>query len=258
MIGLGNPVPIASISKTLTAMGIFVLMEEGYLNLNDRIDFHLPIPYYGDIRVRDLLSHKSGIANQMPTGALSGMPDEFLGLHPSYLLPGITWPLPENEDDLEELTSLPHPGQHPRLAYYAYHRNIRLSSSAAESGKYSNLNYMLLGAIIDKITNEFYYPGPKGYSEFLYQKVMSKAGLSTACLGARWKNIHQIANGYDSANNSVNWPSSYWGWEGPAGGWTMTIGDLTRLIVAINTDKVLHRYYREELMMVPQTANDFF
>lgn len=58
---------IGSITKTMTAVLVLQLRDEGVLDLNDRLDLHLPGVGYGDRTVRELLSHSSGMQSE-PAG----------------------------------------------------------------------------------------------------------------------------------------------------------------------------------------------
>lgn len=59
--------PIASNTKTFTAVCIMLLRDEGRLSLDDRIDAHLPVTSNGDVTIRQLLSHSSGMQRE-PVG----------------------------------------------------------------------------------------------------------------------------------------------------------------------------------------------
>ena len=58
---------IGSITKTLVAVVVLQLRDEGRLDLNDRLDTHLPSVGYGDRTIRSLLSHSSGMHSE-PAG----------------------------------------------------------------------------------------------------------------------------------------------------------------------------------------------
>jgi D-alanyl-D-alanine carboxypeptidase len=59
---------IGSITKTLVAVVVLQLRDEGRLDLNDRLDEHLPgVAAYGDRTLRSLLSHSSGMHSE-PAG----------------------------------------------------------------------------------------------------------------------------------------------------------------------------------------------
>ncbi len=56
---------IASITKTVTAVGVMRLRDEGKLALDDRLDEHLSGAAHGP-RIRSLLSHLSGLQREVP------------------------------------------------------------------------------------------------------------------------------------------------------------------------------------------------
>jgi len=76
--------------------------------------------------------------------------------------------------------------------------------------------------------------------------------MQSLCLNGYWKqnDILDLALDYPR-NNQAYANLQYTGWEGPPGGWTMTIGDLARLMVAINTNQIISPATRE-LMMTEQ------
>ncbi len=59
---------IASVSKTFTATAILYLVEHGKLNLDDTIGTFIPNFPYRNIRIKDLLSHRSGLPNYLHFG----------------------------------------------------------------------------------------------------------------------------------------------------------------------------------------------
>jgi CubicO group peptidase (beta-lactamase class C family) len=59
---------IGSITKTLTAVLVLQLRDEGMLDLGDPVGKHLPGIGYGDRTIRALLSHSSGMASE-PAGS---------------------------------------------------------------------------------------------------------------------------------------------------------------------------------------------
>jgi CubicO group peptidase (beta-lactamase class C family) len=59
---------IGSITKTLVAVLVLQLRDEGALDLNDPLSAHLPGVAYGDRTLRELLAHSSGMHSE-PTGS---------------------------------------------------------------------------------------------------------------------------------------------------------------------------------------------
>lgn len=130
-IGDSSAFQLASVSKTFTAMGILYLMERQKLRLDDTLQMYFPqFPYMG-ITVRMLLNHRSGLPNYLYfCDSLWKNKDQFLGN--------------------EELIRLME--QHkPAIAHQP---NTHF--------QYCNTNYMLLGAIIEKVSGE-------KYGEFMQQ-----------------------------------------------------------------------------------------
>jgi CubicO group peptidase (beta-lactamase class C family) len=59
----------ASISKPVTAASVMLLVDRGMLSLDDPVNYHLPSfvgGERGEVRVRDLLSHTSGLPDMLP------------------------------------------------------------------------------------------------------------------------------------------------------------------------------------------------
>lgn len=57
---------IGSITKTFTAVAVMQLRDEGKLELEDRLDAHLDVPARGDLTLRRMLSHGSGLQREIP------------------------------------------------------------------------------------------------------------------------------------------------------------------------------------------------
>ncbi|HET9323516.1 MAG TPA: serine hydrolase domain-containing protein [Gaiellaceae bacterium] len=106
---------IASITKTVTAVGVMRLRDEGRLSLDDRLDSHLHGAEH-HLTLRDLLSHLSGLQREVP---------------------GEVWEtleMPTREELLPRLAEAERP-----LAPGAYWH-------------YSNLAFALLGEVVARVT----------------------------------------------------------------------------------------------------------
>jgi len=116
---------LASVSKTFTAMGILWLMEKKQLSLTDSVQKYYPqFPYKG-ITLQMLLSHRSGLPNYL------------------YFCDSI-WPDKDkflSNDDVIRLMVTHRP---------------RLQHTPGTHFQYCNTNYMLLGAIIEKVSGQKY------------------------------------------------------------------------------------------------------
>ncbi len=114
--------PIGSITKSFTASLLGILENQNQLSLKDKPSLYIPkLQFYNDkmdnlITIEDLLSHKSGI------GSVDG----------TYIL----FPADRRENII------------PRLKY------LKPNGAINDSWIYSNLGYVIAGAIIEKATNE--------------------------------------------------------------------------------------------------------
>jgi len=60
---------IGSVTKTFTAVLVLQLRDAGMLDLDDQIDAHLPLPAHGQLTIRSILNHTSGLQRE-PWGNL--------------------------------------------------------------------------------------------------------------------------------------------------------------------------------------------
>jgi CubicO group peptidase (beta-lactamase class C family) len=131
---------LGSITKSLTAAVVLGLRDEGRLDLDDRLDEHLPGTRLGRLRVRQLLGHASGLQRE-PDGA---------------------WWERHAGGPLDDL--LADAGE-AKLAFDRYHRF-----------HYSNLAYGLLGGVVERLTGRSWWQavserlvGPLGMTRTSYQ-----------------------------------------------------------------------------------------
>lgn len=158
-----HKIKTASIGKTFTATIVLQLMEEGRLSLDDKIDKFLDddvvrldslhiyegVSYGRSITVRQLLSQTSGIADYMED--------------PRFI-----------QDVLE------HPAtQHcPALIlakYYEYGTNRRAPCPPGRSFNYSDVNYVLLAMIVEKV-------GGRPFHAQLRTRIFDRLGMDNSYL----------------------------------------------------------------------------
>jgi CubicO group peptidase (beta-lactamase class C family) len=108
---------IGSITKTFTAVAVMQLRDEGKLELEDRLDAHLAVPAGGDLTLRRMLSHGSGLQREIP---------------------GDVWETLQFPKSTEELL--------------ATLEQAELVLAPGERWHYSNLAYILLGEVIAKLS----------------------------------------------------------------------------------------------------------
>jgi len=108
---------IGSITKTFTAVGVMQLRDAGKLDLDDRLDRHLPVPAHGSLTIRRMLSHASGLQREIP---------------------GDVWETMKFPNTTDEL-----------LATLADAEQVL---APGERWHYSNLAFVLLGEVIAKLS----------------------------------------------------------------------------------------------------------
>ena len=132
---------IGSVTKTFTATVVFQLMEEGKLRLDSTLEAHLPgvVPRGGEITIRHLLGHRSGLANVTE--------------YPEWLKEA------ERSPSTSPINSLRFAASKP------------LAFRPGSQERYSNTNYIALGLVIEKVTG-------RSYAEELEQRVLDPLGLT--------------------------------------------------------------------------------
>lgn len=141
LINENSSFQLASVSKTFTAMGILYLMERGQLKLEDTVQMYYPdFPYMG-ITIRMLLNHRSGLPNYLYfcDSLWKGDKGTFL----------------TNDELIRLMVQHKPPMQHQPDTHF----------------QYCNTNYMLLGAIIERVSN-------KKYADFMRQTFFEPLGMT--------------------------------------------------------------------------------
>jgi Tol biopolymer transport system component len=132
---------VGSVTKTFTATIVLELVEEGTLRLGSTLEDHVPgvIPRGDEITIRQLLQHRSGLANFTD--------------YPSWLERALRSPSTRPIDTLRFAGSKP------------------LVFAPGTQERYSNTNYIALGLVIEKVTGH-------SYAKVLEQRILHPLGLS--------------------------------------------------------------------------------
>ena len=194
---------LASVSKSITAIAILKLFDQGRLGLEDRAYSILrditPLP--GDhidprtreITVRQLLNHSSGYTQQPDKAEVSRR----LGI-----------PRPKlREDDV--------------IKAFLGHR---LGFDPGTKQVYSNFGFVLLGAIVERLLGMAYGPA-------VHRLVFRPMGIFRPRLGHGGPERPDTARPYGPAGKQlppIDIPGA------PAGGWIASTVDLVRFLAAIN------------------------
>jgi CubicO group peptidase (beta-lactamase class C family) len=201
---------LASVTKMFTGTAILMLAEKNQLALDDPVAKILPAsPVSGQITVRHLLSHTAGLADYLDR------PDS------------MAWA--RNEHTVQDLIDA--------------FKDKRSSFEPGQKNVYSNSNYVLLGAIIEKVSGV-------SFGQFVQANLFGPLGMtSTSCEG-RFDDIPGLAAAYEPArtlNDQLDWSrllvarpytmSALY----TAGGCVSSVEDLARFHKGLDSGRVVGR-----------------
>jgi D-alanyl-D-alanine carboxypeptidase len=193
-------VRIASLTKPFTAVAVLALAEDGSVSLDGRLEVYLPDPprHWRAITVRQLLSHTSGLTSDM-TPVLRHMKDD---------MP------PEN-----------------LVALFA---RMPLASEPGTAWRYSNLNYWILGLVIERVT-------ATSYADYVRNRVLRPAGLTRTRYGDHRDIIRGRAAGYEidqaSCVRNARYFSSHIGYA--AGGFISSPTEMAQWYDALGRGRII-------------------
>lgn len=148
-LNIDSKFELASVSKPLTALGVLQLIEKGQLSFQTPVDSLFPgFPYPG-VTVKQLLTHRSGLPNYV------------------YYVDRIWKDKKKGMSNLEAI-------------------NLMIEGKPNREGRpdgrfhYNNSNYMLLGAIIEKISG-------KDFDIYMKENVFMPAGMKNTAALSRVK-----------------------------------------------------------------------
>jgi D-alanyl-D-alanine carboxypeptidase len=148
-----------SVTKTFTALAVLQLVQQGRLKLNDSIRNYLTdFPYNPEITVKQVLSHSAGIPNPIPLGWIH---------------------LSDENDSFDR----------DRFFRDILASNNRTKSGPNEKFAYSNLGYVLLGQLIEKISGS-------RYEKYIVENIIKPLGLQESELGFEIHDSSRQAKGY--------------------------------------------------------------
>jgi D-alanyl-D-alanine carboxypeptidase len=191
---------VGSITKVFTGVLIFQLIEEKKLTLDTKLATFFPqVPNAGAITIDQLLNHHSGLHSFTSDPAFA-----------SYMTQ------PKTQAEMLAIIEKTTPDFAP-------------GTKAA----YSNTNFVLLGYIVEKLTN-------MPYAQALQKRIVAKAGLKNTYYGGKISPARQEAYSYTRA--SAGWQpeaESDMSIPGGAGAIVSTPTDLTGFLEALFGGKLL-------------------
>lgn len=126
-----------SVTKTFTAVAVMQLVKEGKIKLDDPITKYLPsYAFSKPVTIMNLLNHQSGIANPLP----------------------LKWTHLANE--------------HANFDYSIFSnslisKHLKLKRSPGKKYTYSNINYLVLGKLIEEISG-------KEYQDYINDNILNR------------------------------------------------------------------------------------
>jgi len=195
---------LGSMNKMFTSVATLQLVEAGKISLDDPIGKHLPDYPNKDVatkvKVRHLLTHSGG------TGDIFG---------------------PEFEQN--RLTLREH-GDYVKL-----YGSRGLTHEPGAEFRYSNYGFVLLGAIIEKVSGMSYY-------DYVQAKIFPPAGMTATNSLPETENVPNRSVGYMKRDGKWVPNTDTLPWRGTsAGGGYSTVGDLLRFAQALEAGKLISK-----------------
>lgn len=140
-----TPFTLGSISKSLTGLAVMTLMEDSKIHLEDSVQKY--IPWFtlknkqaaSQITIKHLLTHSSGISTYSGLSISDKGAKDFNAI----------------KNNVKSLS------------------NVELTSPPGEKYQYSDANFLILGALIEEVTNQT-------YSQYMEQQVFLPLGMKNA------------------------------------------------------------------------------
>lgn len=189
---------IASVTKSMAAAVTLQLVAQGRLSLRDTVQKWEPglLVHGGEITVGDLVGQTSGLPSFMATQGFSRMH----GLPPASALVALVAKAP-------------------------------LMFRPGSRSYYSNTNYVVLGMILEKVTDE-------SLPALFEQRLFAPLGLHSASLSEARAMAPPLAHGYDHGKD-VTSDQSDLSWLGAAGAVVANAGDVSRFYDALFAQKIV-------------------
>jgi CubicO group peptidase (beta-lactamase class C family) len=202
---------IGSVTKTFTAAAILQLEEKGKLSLNDNIVKYLPeypAKTGARITIHHLLSHTSGV--------------------------------PEAAAAPQQLGDIAKPKKPQDLI--ALFKDRPLDFEPGEKYQYSNSGYVILGAIIEKVSGKSYY-------DYVQDYIFRPLGMKDSGYSEDYNERPDFARGYGEGGDSRLVPAPYIhpSLGHAAGALYSTVEDMLKWDRALSSEKILSRGSLEKM-----------
>lgn len=202
-----TPIHIASITKVLTGLAVLKLVEFDKIKLNHKVSKYLEGFPYEDVRIQDLLNHRSGLPNYLH------LSDDKKYWDNSKMM--------TNQDVLDILVQMKPEANGP----------------AGKNFSYNNTNFVLLALIIEKITG-------LSYPQAMKKMVFDPLGMKNTFVMEFEKDAHRVSKSY--YNNGRPWNYDHLDITYGDKNIYSTPRDLFKMDVAMYSDKFLPKNLKEK------------
>lgn len=192
---------ISSVSKSITAIAIMKLLEEGKLALDDKI--------FGD---EGILAHDFGSRRPYRPHITSLTVKHCLSHHVGG------WGNASNDP-----TMMQNHLDAPQLISYIID-NVALSNAPGTSYAYSNVGFMILGRVIEKVSG-------KSYEQYVQDEILNPIGITGMEIGG---NTLDDKKPNESTYHHASAYTRNFSRRDANGGWIATATDLARLLVHVD------------------------
>ncbi len=156
-----------SVTKTFTALSVLQLVDKGLIELDKPVSLYLPdFPISTGITFRHLLTHTSGMANPMP----------------------LSW--------------VHSPDEHDSFDYKEYFNailqdRVKTKKDPNERFAYSNLGYVLLGMLIEKLSGQ-------SYADYVNENILKKIDIEPDQLAFTIRDTNLHSKGHQKRISITN------------------------------------------------------
>ncbi len=212
---------LASITKQFTAAAVLLLVEDGLIDLDDRLSQYVPeLPQARDVTLYQLLVQTSGI--------------------------------PDYAEDPEGMRTRAVAHTTEEMIAWIARLEPRLQFEPGTRWAYSNSNYALLGAVVERVSG-------LTLQQFAERRLFAPAGLTATRFDAPSDIVAHRAAGYrrdrEAPSGFANADAISWTIPGAAGGLRTTAGDLLRWTDALFGGRVISEQSLQR-MIAPGLLSD--
>lgn len=214
---------LASMNKMFTAVAIAQLVQQGKLSFEDTLHKFLPnFPNSEDskkIKIKHLLSHTSGLGNYWNQKFIESSRTLF-----------------RTVDDMMKLAD-----------------DTKVLFEPGSKWQYSNTGFLILGAIIEKVTKQSYF-------DYLRENIYEPAEMTNTDSYELDRINSNLAIGYSKefTENGINFKNNIFQHVlrgGPAGGGYSTVKDLLKFDQALRTNKLIGPELKAQLFTAKPELN---